>query len=227
VCDTYSLLDLAPVIVSFGQAPQWNGSVGYFNTALIQAAIQAAMASALAMKAAYLPALTAAQMQTYNNAVALATQDIKNMGSQCDQALGSQGVASLLSVVSSPQVEANVYNGQTSSYPVPGGGTSTYASYFAANANSVGAAVVNFVPPGSGTNIEFLGPAFFNPGLAGVPNGNYAQAQAFMVLHEAVHLVTGLGDAAFGGSNQLTNALVQNCFPILGLPGALGGLTTP
>ena len=61
-----------------------------------------------------------------------------------------------------------------------------------------------------------------NPEIAGVKNGYGSQAQALMMMHEAVHLA-GLGDAAFGGSKQLTGILLDNCFPVL--KPYLGGLT--
>jgi hypothetical protein len=179
--------------------------------------------------AQYFPALSASQRQTYNNAVDSAMQDINNMGPQCDTALAGYGIPSLSSVISSSQVGASVFNGQGSGYPQPQGNGTTVGQFFAANQASVAAEVINFGVANASLNVEFLGPAFYNPGLAGVPNANYLQAQAFMVLHEAIHLVTGVGDTAFGGSNGsklLTNLLVKNCFPVLGLPGALGGLTS-
>lgn len=48
------------------------------------------------------------------------------------------------------------------------------------------------------------------------------QAQALMIMHEAVHLA-GFGDTVFGGSKQLTNILIDNCYPII--KDKLGGLT--
>jgi RHS repeat-associated protein len=179
-------------------------------------------ADELAWAKQFLPKLSESQFSTYLQAVALAKKDIENAGPKCENALGSQGVASLTSIIEGSQVQNAVYDGQASTYPQ---GSSSVSQFFTANQNRVGAEVFSFPDPSQ--NIEFLGPAFFDPSLANVPNGNYAQAQAFMVLHEAVHLVTGLGDSAFGGSKQLTNLLVQNCFPALGLPGALGGLTAP
>jgi hypothetical protein len=68
----------------------------------------------------------------------------------------------------------------------------------------------------------FLGQAFFNPGIAGVATGYYKQAQALIMMHEAVHLF-GKPDAVFGGSKQLTKILIQKCFPVIA--DKLGGLT--
>jgi hypothetical protein len=41
------------------------------------------------------------------------------------------------------------------------------------------------------------------------------------MLHEAVHLA-GKGDAVFGGSKQLSNLIIDDCFPVI--KSHLGGL---
>ena len=87
-------------------------------------------------------------------------------------------------------MSTSIFDGRTSTYPQGGG---TVASYFQTNAAKTGAQV--FIA--SGGNVMFLGPAFFNPEDANV-KADYTTAQAFMLLHEAVHLVTSVRDNAFG-----------------------------
>lgn len=67
----------------------------------------------------------------------------------------------------------------------------------------------------------FLGQAFFNPSSVGVSAGYDQQARALLMIHEAVHLL-GFGDAHFGGSKNLTNLIIDKCFPVI--KSKLGGL---
>ena len=67
-----------------------------------------------------------------------------------------------------------------------------------------------------------LGNPFFNPDLVGVASGAFLQAQMLIMMHEAVHSVGDKTDADFGGSQNLTQDLVSNCFPAI--KGSLGNL---
>jgi RHS repeat-associated protein len=163
--------------------------------------------------------------KTARNARNLAQSWVDN-SSKCDHALQSYGVKSLsdaLGKINFSGDDQNVWNGTNSTLVVPfstpkGTVTETVQKYFAANKTSVGAVVINTI---WGYEM-FLGSAFFDPQLAGVKSGYNSQAQALIMLHEAVHLL-GFGDATFGGSKQLTGLLIDNCYPVL--KPYLGGLT--
>jgi len=142
----------------------------------------------------------------------------------CDSALKSYGVDSLSSLLQGIRVDGdqpNVFDGMSSSYPKHvGDNTVSMAEFFRMEKHKVAAEVV--MTGSASTNVMFLGPAFFNPGLAGVDAGYYGLAQAFIMMHEAVHLVGNILDSDFGGSKKLTKLLVDNCFPVHS--GKLGGL---
>jgi hypothetical protein len=146
---------------------------------------------------------------------------------KCDHALQKYGLSSVgdaLNKIHFNGDHQNVWNGRNSMYVTnfsgPNGTTLTLpvSTYFANNKNSVGAIVTTtqWGPQ------MFLGYAFFDPSIAGVKTGYYAQARALIMMHEAVHLA-GFDDAVFGGSKQLTNILIDNCYPVI--KQNLGGLT--
>jgi hypothetical protein len=126
-------------------------------------------------------------------------------------------------MMESPLLQSNVFDGRVSTYTQVTAKGKTVADFFKQNPTTVGAEVFVFGSGGS-NNVMFLGPAFFDPTLAGVSGPNSQLAQAFIVLHEAVHLVGDRRDLDFGGSKQLTKLLVDNCFPIAGAAGWLGNL---
>ncbi len=198
-----------------GLDPWWDG--------LLQAG--EAAAQKLANKQTYFPPLTGSNLTDYNNALDYARNQVASVPG-CDQALNSVtngAIPSLSGLLNSSLLNTNVYDGSNSGYPTttPNGALETVAQYFQQNGSKTGA--ITFIV--SGGNVSFLGPAFFNPGEAGV-QAAYIIARAFMVLHEAVHLVAGLTDqyAGWGSSKALTKLLVDDCFPILGKTGMLGGL---
>jgi hypothetical protein len=70
----------------------------------------------------------------------------------------------------------------------------------------------NALSAGSFLSLIRAGYAFFDPGITGVKPGWNPYARALIMMHESIHLA-GFGDAVFGASKQLTNILVENCYP--------------
>jgi len=166
--------------------------------------------------------LTAAQAKTAISAIERAAE--LTARDPCDRALEEHGINSLSNLLRSIRVDGdnpNVFDGLGSSYPTKmGNNTVSMAEFFRAQKHNVAAVVV--MTGSASTNVMFLGPAFFDPGLAGVNTGYYELARAFVMMHEAVHLAGTLLDSDFGGSKKLTRSLVDNCFPALAE--YLGGL---
>jgi RHS repeat-associated protein len=175
------------------------------------------------LASSYFPALSTADQRTFDTAVKRAQDIVKDGGEKCDTALAKFGIPSVAKMMESPLLQSNVYDGRVSTYTQVTAKGKTVADFFKQNSTAVGAEVFVFGNGGS-NNVMFLGPAFFDPTLAGVSGPNSQLAQAFIVLHEAVHLVGDKRDMDFGGSKQLTKLLVDNCFPIAGAAGWLGNL---
>jgi RHS repeat-associated protein len=163
--------------------------------------------------------------QVARNAQDMANKWVKNQ--RCDHALRSYGVKSVGDALGTIQFSGrnqNVWNGTNSEYITnfadAKGTVYTLGvnQFFAKNRAHVGAIVTH---TNWGRHM-FLGYAFFDPGIAGVKTGYHAQAQALIIMHEAVHLA-GFGDNVFGGSKQLSNLLIDNCYPVI--KSYLGGLT--
>jgi hypothetical protein len=91
------------------------------------------------------------------------------------------------------------------------------STYFANNGNSVDA-IVTTTAWGS-ADVPRLCVLHTEHRRRQVRMGSYAQA--LMMMHESIHLA-GFGDAVFGGSKQLTNILIDNCYPVI--KQHLGGL---
>jgi hypothetical protein len=145
---------------------------------------------------------------------------------KCDHALQKYGLSSVgdaLNKIHFSGDNQNVWNGRNSMYVTNFRGpndkilTLPVSTYFANNKSSVGAIVTTtqWGPQ------MFLGYAFFDPSIAGVKPGWDPYARALMMMHESIHLA-GFGDAVFGGSKQLTNILIDNCYPAV--KQYLGGL---
>ena len=159
---------------------------------------------------------------------------MKDAGDKCDGALADSGIPSLAAILQDSRltnggdVGTAIYDGRTAGYSQNVSTGQTVAQYFQVNRSTVGAEVflpnIDLSGDTGASNVMFLGPAFFEPSLAGVSGTNTQLAQAFIILHEAVHLVGDLRDSDFGGSKQLTQKLVNNCFPAAGVAGWLGGL---
>jgi len=168
------------------------------------------------------PQLVGASLTAVNDAIAAAEKMAQGSPS-CDGALSTYGIASIstllssLAASSSSTASENIFNGTTSSSTTPGG--QPVAAVLSQGAAGALASLGTAADPGN----MFLGAAFFSPGQAGVANSAYGVAQAFIIMHEAVHTIGNLGDAAFGGSKALTNLLVTNCDPIIS--SQLGNLT--
>ncbi len=153
----------------------------------------------------------------------------------CDSALSDYGVASLTNVLKQLTFD-RIYDGGSSSFPTS---SRIPMSDFLSQRSSPGAIVIR--PDGDASsrgNVLFLGPKFFSPDLVGVPLTGTTVVQAIVLMHEAIHLVSNVGDMAFAtrdrhgngvqsqGSLALTRLLVQKCYPIgisLGLFGGFYG----
>jgi RHS repeat-associated protein len=182
-----------------GVAPMSNGGVPAY----------AQLSNAGGRKPSLLGALSASDRKTLDKAKTTA-EDIAENNPHCDDALKDYGIPSLSALLENSILETNIYDGRFSTYKI--GGTVSATQYFRDNRTTVGASVVLTGSPS--TNVMFLGPAFFDPGIANV-RFSYSLAQAFMLLHETVHLVGNKTDQDFGGSKALTRLLVDKCFPIL------------
>ena len=136
----------------------------------------------------------------------------------CDAALNDYGIPSLLEILKGVKPGENTFDGRGSTAPDSKYGT--VGKMFENPNNTAGAAVHMYVGYPQ-LNKMFLGPAYFDPGSFGV-TGFYSAAQAFIIIHESVHLIGNKYDHDFGGSKNLTRLLVNNCYPAL--RGKLGGL---
>src|SRR6266446_9126701 len=139
---------------------------------------------------------------------------------ECDEALKGYGIPSLAALINGMTPNGNLFDGRTSTLAGPigkKGATESMAAYFKENKTSVGAAVFNNSVTGRGS-VTFLGDYFFNP----ASNDWTAFQRAIIMLHESVHQVGRKGDAAFGSSKQLSEKIIEKCYPIL--KGKLGGV---
>jgi RHS repeat-associated protein len=150
---------------------------------------------------------------------------------KCDHALQAYGISSiealLQGVVTESSSSADTFDGTESSATgvVQGQPPDQQLGQYFQQDGAPGAVATlgTLTSPGA----IYLGTAFFDPSSAGVNASWNTQAQAIMIMHEAVHSLGDVGDSAFGkgssGSINLTNILVQDCAPALkGKLGTLG-----
>jgi YD repeat-containing protein len=164
------------------------------------------------------PTFSKDNLKTVNDAIKLAQEMTKKKG--CDEALKAYGIASLAALISGMTPNGNMFDGRTSTLTGPigkNGATESMAAYFKENKTSVGAAVFPNSVTGRGS-ITFLGDYFFNPASVDW----VAFQRAIIMMHESVHEVGGKGDAAFGSSKQLSEKIIEKCWPAL--KGKLGGV---
>jgi hypothetical protein len=153
-------------------------------------------------------------LKIVNSSLRLAKELTAN--TKCDQALQDYGISSLAALVNGLGVSgsgANVFDGRNSRFYLPNNKESVQ-QYFKDNKEKVGAAVFSV----GRVTATFLGSYFFNPSSM----QNVAQQRAIILIHEAVHQVGGKGDSVFGGSKELSEKIIQGCFPVL--KGKLGGV---
>jgi hypothetical protein len=139
---------------------------------------------------------------------------------ECDEALKAYGIPSLAALINGMTPNGNVFDGRTSTLTGSigkNGATQSVADYFKENKESVGAVVFPNSVTGRGP-VTFLGAAFFNPASVDW----IARQRAIIILHEAIHQVGGKGDALFGSSKELSEKIIEKCYP--GLKGKLGGV---
>ena len=194
VCDTYTLLDFAPVI-SLGQDPQWNGNVGYFNLAALQA-------GALALAQQMQPGIAITNLST-TSAKAVAVQ--KELA-WLQQAIQQSPTCSGWLQGSSSAIDymLNV-PGSTANMMAVGVGN------FPAGTNAVAGITGTNLPPGMLITVSLNG-AFFNSGPSssvgfGIPKwitGGSGAAQAEILLHELAH---DLGASGFLDDGPLPNGM--------------------
>jgi YD repeat-containing protein len=139
---------------------------------------------------------------------------------ECDEALKAYGIPSLSALINGMTPNGNIFDGRTSTLTGPIGknnATESIAAYFKENKTSVGAAVFDNTVTKRGP-VTFLGDYFFNP----ASTQWLEQQRAIIMLHEMVHQVGGKKDAAFGSSKQLSQKIIDKCYPAL--KGKLGGV---
>ena len=139
---------------------------------------------------------------------------------ECDEALKAFGIPSLSALINGMTPNGNLFDGRTSMLTGPigkNGATESMAAYFKENKTSVGAAVFPNSVTGRGS-VTFLGDYFFNPASVQW----VAFQRAIIMLHESVHQVGQKGDAPFGSSKQLSEKIIEKCYPAL--KGKLGGV---
>jgi RHS repeat-associated protein len=157
------------------------------------------------------PTFSKDDLRVVNDSIKLALEMTKKKA--CDEALKAYGIPSLAALNNGMTPNGNVFDGRTSTLTGPigrNGTTESIAAYFKENKTSVGAVVFPNSVTGRGS-VTFLGDYFFNPSSV-----NWlAQQRAIIMLHEAVHQVAGRGDARFGSSKQLSEKIIEKCYPVL------------
>src|SRR6266446_7753159 len=132
---------------------------------------------------------------------------------ECDEALKGYGIPSLAALINGMPPNGNRFDGRTSTLTGPigkNGATESMAAYFKENKAAVGAAVFNNSVTGRGS-VTFLGDYFFNPATI-----DWVSFQrAIIMMHESVHQVGGKGDAPFGSSKELSERIIEKCYPVL------------
>jgi len=204
VCDTYSLLDLEPVI-------SWPGD-GYLSNSEVSS--QVAAAANAAGQAQAIVAAATYQFVTWElkQAVQLAVQ-ILNNNPLCDSVIGT-GIGAGGTVYSPSAVLQDIY-GQTA--------FGLFNVTAIQNGNNATESSITFNgTPGIEIDINDLPGSSFNPTANNVIFGTSAITQAVTVLHELGHAMYdlfGVGQIATpdGGNVPLSNANTQliqkNCFP--------------
>lgn len=167
------------------------------------------------------PTLIKDNLKTVTDAIKLAQQmtDPKKH-KECDEALKAFGIPSLNALINGMTANGHVFDGRTSTLTGPigkNGAVESVAAYFKENKAAVGAAVFNNSITGRGS-ITFVGDYFFNPASMDW----VAFQRAIIMMHESVHQVGGKGDAQFGSSKELSEKIIEKCYPVL--KGKLGGV---
>jgi RHS repeat-associated protein len=168
------------------------------------------------------PSLSKSDGVTVNNSIKLAKNIIAGM-KDCDSSLSKYKIPSLSKLIGGIKPGYNVFNGTGSTLP-SGDKNGTIGNRFIQERTKIGAIVIRDLSD-STKNAMFLGPAYFDPGI--IKAKDFLNVQAFIILHEAVHLVGNKSDLDFGpnidvGSKTLTKTLVDKCLPAV--RNQLGGL---
>jgi YD repeat-containing protein len=164
------------------------------------------------------PKLSKDNLKTVTDSIKFAQDMTKNK--KCDEALKAYGIPSLAALINGMTANGNVFDGRTSTLTGPignKGATQSVAAFFKENKEKYGAAVFHNSVTGRGS-VTFLGDYFFNP----VSRDWIAHQRAIIMLHEAVHQIGGKGDPVFGSSKELSEKIIENCYPVL--RGKLGGV---
>lgn len=136
-----------------------------------------------------------------------------------DAVLSKQGIPSIQKMLDGVILEgstANTFDGRKSKQLIQDGKEpmKTVKTFFTDHKADIGA-IVRFNWGRKGTNVMFIGQFYFDTTIA--------QVRAFIIMHEAVHLVENKSDTDFGqpggtraeGSKTLSKMLVDAFFPIL------------
>jgi len=156
-----------------------------------------------------LPQMTGNDLKVFNKALDYAKK--ATCDKNCDGALQDYGIKSLAALVNQMAANLNVYDGRKSTYPWSAKQT---VSQFLAQGT---AAAVAF----SDLQLTFMGNYFWNPRSI----NSISQQRALVIIHESVHAIGARKDGDFGGSEKLSEAIAEKCFPALKALKLLGNLT--
>lgn len=164
------------------------------------------------------PAFSGDDLASVKNGLSLAKKLVAE-SIEKDAVLSKQGVPSIQKMLDGVILEgakANTFDGRKSKQLIQDGKEpmKTVKTFFADHKADIGA-IVRFYWGRKGTNVMFIGHFYFDTTIA--------QVRAFMIMHEAVHLVENKQDTDFGqtggtraeGSRALSEMLVDAFFPIL------------
>ncbi|MGH9948998.1 MAG: hypothetical protein ACRD6X_17645 [Pyrinomonadaceae bacterium] len=166
------------------------------------------------------PPFKKSDLKVVTDALKLAKELAKEK--KCDEALKDYGIPSIAKLLDGLSVDGttqNTFDGRESSltFQDNNGKQKTIAEYFKENKASVGAAVFPNSVTGRGP-VTFVGDYFFNPASIDW----VAQQRAIILIHEAVHAIGAKGDGVFGSSRDLSEKIIEKCYPVL--KGKLGGV---
>jgi len=166
------------------------------------------------------PAFNADDLKDVIGGLNLAKQKVKDSIKKDDVLSAKYGVPSVMTLLEGVIVQgenANTFDGRKSylldwniAKKESDNLTRTVKQYFIDNKESVGA-IVKFDAGPKGKNVMFIGDYFFKPYKV----ENLQNQRAFIIMHEAVHLVGNKTDDDFGGSRKLSELLVDTFMPVL------------
>lgn len=164
------------------------------------------------------PSFNSGDLKTVKDGLELAKKIVAD-SLKYDGILSKWGISSVQKLLDGVILEgenANTFNGKESLQLIQDGNeaTKTLKNFLAEHKEDIGA-IVRFYQGRKGTHVMFIGHFYFETTIP--------QVRAFMIMHEAVHLVGKKHDTDFGksggsraeGSRALSKLLVDTFFPVL------------